>query len=59
MGSVIDILFYAFLETVPEEFFYFTAIPNMFGGNVFYYLGFYGVVAQVTSEKDRPFRLAR
>ena len=56
VGGIIN---YAFLETLPLEFFYIETIQAFFGGLVVYYLGVYGYGASVSEPDERAHRIAR
>ena len=57
--SILNIFHYAFIETLPLEFFYFEKIGSFFGGSTVYYLGVYSFGTSVTKPNERAFRLAR
>ena len=56
---LLNIINYAFIETLPLEFFYFDSIASFFGGSTVYYLGVYSYGTTVTKPKERAHRLAR
>ena len=56
IGGIIN---YAFLESLPLEFFFVDTIPAFFGGLIVYYLGQYGYGASVTKPEERAHRIAR
>jgi len=56
---LLNIVNYAFIETLPLEFFYFDSIASFFGGSTVYYLGVYSYGTTVTKPKERAHRLAR
>jgi MFS transporter, PCFT/HCP family, solute carrier family 46 (folate transporter), member 1 len=56
IGGIIN---YAFLESLPLEFFFVDSIPYFFGGLIVYYLGQYGYGASVTEPDERAHRIAR
>ena len=59
LGAVGGIINYAFLESLPLEFFFVDTIPSFFGGLIVYYLGQYGYGASVTEPDERAHRIAR
>ena len=56
---LLNIVNYAFIETLPLEFFYFDSIASFFGGSTVYYLGVYSYGTTVTKPEERAHRLAR
>jgi len=56
---LLNIVNYAFIETLPLEFFYFDSIASFFGGSTVYFLGVYSFGTTVTTPKERAYRLAR
>jgi len=56
---LLNIVNYAFIETLPLEFFYFDSIASFFGGSTVYYLGVYSYGTTVTKPEERSYRLAR
>ncbi len=64
LGTIIGIVFkivnFAFIESLPTQFFYITdSWWNFFGGNPIYYLGIYGYGATITNPEQRVKLLAR
>jgi MFS transporter, PCFT/HCP family, solute carrier family 46, member 3 len=59
ISTVFAIINYAFIETLPVEFFYTDKIGSFFGGYAVYYLGVYSYGTNITKPKDRAHRLAR
>ena len=57
--TLLNIINYAFIETLPLEFFFFDSIGSLFGGSTVYYLGVYSYGTTVTKPKERAHRLAR
>ena len=62
-GGVIDSLLYIvnyeFIESLPTEFIYVIVMYNVLGGMPCYYLGIYSYAADISSDKERSSRLAR
>ena len=58
-SSIGGIINYAFLESLPLQFFYIDTIPTFLGGMVVYYLGLYGYGASVSEPEERAHRIAR
>ncbi len=56
---LLNLVNYAFIETLPLEFFYVDNIASFFGGSTVYYLGVYSYGTTVTKPKERAHRLAR
>jgi len=59
ISGIFTIINYAFIETLPIEFFYTEKIGSFFGGYAVYYLGIYSYGTVITSPKERSHRLAR
>jgi hypothetical protein len=57
--TLINIVNYAFIETLPLEFLYLDNIAAFFGGSTVYYLGVYSYGTTVTKPEERAHRLAR
>ena len=57
--TLLNIVNYAFIETLPLEFFYLDSIASFFGGSTVYYLGVYSYGTTVTKPNERAHRLAR
>ena len=57
-SAISGILTYAFIETIPIEFFYFESVYAFFGGVPVYYLGIYNYGAMVSKPEDRAHRIA-
>ena len=53
------IINYAFIETLPLEFFYLETISSFFGGLDLYYLGVYSYGTSVTTTENRAYRISR
>ena len=58
-ASFVDILNYAFLESLPMEFLYLNTLYDFMGGMSVYYLGYYGFGSSITNPEERAVRLAR
>ena len=59
IGSIMNIINYAFIEVLPVEFFYMNRINALFGGYAVMWLGIYGYVTTVTKPGERAYRLTR
>jgi len=59
IGTLFNIINYAFIDTLPLEFFYTDKIGSFFGGYAVYYLGVYSYGTTITKPKERAHRLAR
>ena len=59
LGTLFSIINYAFIDTLPMEFFYTGNIGSFFGGYAIYYLGVYSYGATITNSEDRAYRLGR
>jgi PCFT/HCP family folate transporter-like MFS transporter 1/3 len=59
LGSLINIINYAFIDTLPLEFFYLNKISAFFGGYAVYFLGVFVYGTTVTKPEERAYRLAR
>ena len=59
VSCIVNIINYAFVETLPVEFFYLNRIGSFFGGYAVYYLGVYSYGATVTKPTERAYRLTR
>ena len=59
LGSVINIINYAFIDTLPLEFFYLNKISAYFGGYAVYFLGIFVYGTTVTKPEERAYRLSR
>ena len=59
LSSTVNIICYAFIESIPVNFFYLNRISSFFGGYSVLWLGVYGYGASVTKNDDRTFRLTR
>ena len=56
--AISGIVTFAFIETIPLEFFYFESVYAFFGGLPVYYLGVYNYGAMVSKPEDRAHRIA-
>ena len=59
IGTLFNIINYAFIDTLPLEFFYTGNIGSFFGGYAVYYLGVYSYGTTITNPKERAYRLSR
>jgi MFS family permease len=59
LGSLINIINYAFIDTLPLEFFYLNKISAFFGGNAVFILGVFVYGTSVTKPKERSYRFSR
>ena len=60
LSDIAELINYAFIETLPLQFFYVKdAFIGIFGGEPIYYIGIYGYGAAVSLPEDRPKRMAR
>ena len=59
LGSLTSIINYAFIDTLPMEFFYLNRISSFFGGYAVYYLGVFSYASNVTNNSDRTYRMTR
>ena len=60
LSDIAELINYAFIETLPLQFFYAKdALIGIFGGEPIYYIGIYGYGAAVSLPEDRPKRMAR
>ena len=59
IATLFSIVNYAYIESLPLEFFYTDKIGSFFGGYAVYYLGVYSYGTTVTKTKERAHRLAR
>ena len=60
LGCISELINYAFIDTLPLEFFYAKdALWGLLGAESIYYLGYYGYGAVVSSVEERPRQLAR
>ncbi len=59
LASLINIINYAFIDTLPLEFFYLNKISAFFGGNAVFILGVFVFGTTVTKPKDRSYRFSR
>ena len=60
LSDIAELVNYAFIETLPLQFFYAKdALIGIFGGEPIYYIGIYGYGAAVSLPEDRPKRLVR
>jgi MFS family permease len=59
LASLINIINYAFIDTLPLEFFYLNKIRAFFGGNAVFILGVFVYRTTVTKPKDPSYRFSR
>lgn len=59
ISTIFNIINYAFIDTLPLEFFYTDKIGSFFGGYAVYYLGVYSYGTAITQPNERAYRLAR
>ena len=59
VGTLLNIINYAFIDTLPLEFFYICNVDAFFGGYAIYFLGVYSYVTTITNPEERAHRLAR
>ena len=59
LSAISSIINFAFIETLPMEFFYAEKINSFFGGYAVYYLGIYSYGTSVTKQNERTHRLSR
>ena len=56
LSSVWDLIFYTFLESMPDEMVLVHCIQFICGGTMTYYMGAYGLMSKISSNEDRPYR---
>ena len=60
LSDIAELINYAFIDSLPIEFFYVKdALIGIFGGEPIYYIGIYGYGAAISLPEDRPRRMAR
>ena len=59
LASFINIINYAFIDTLPLEFFYLNKISSFFGGYAIFTLGVYVYGTTVTKPEERTYRFLR
>ena len=60
LASFMDVLNYVYIDTWPVEVLYTETILNsVIGGTTCYYLGYYGLAADLTTPEERASRMAR
>ena len=60
LSNIAELINYAFIDSLPIEFFYVKdAFIGVFGGEPIYYLGIYGYGAAVSLPENRPRLMAR
>ena len=59
LASLINIINYAFIDTLPLEFFYLNKISSFFGGYAIFTLGVYVYGTTVTKPEERTYRFLR